>query len=70
MLLLEGSLKYRDQFSAMVVHVFLFTDLILITKATKNKHMIVKPVSTGHCTEHTSSGPLRKVTFRVRWSFT
>ena len=34
-LMLEGSLKYRDHASKMVAHVFLFTDMLLITKPRK-----------------------------------
>lgn len=45
-LMLEGTLKYRDHTSRMVAHVFLFTDMLLITKMRKgDKFSIERPVS-------------------------
>ena len=45
-LMLEGNLKFRDTSSKMVAHVFLFTDLLLITRAKKGgeRFNIEKPV--------------------------
>ncbi|CAI8017381.1 Pleckstrin homology domain-containing family G member 5 [Geodia barretti] len=44
-LMLEGNLKFRDTSSKMVAHVFLFTDLLLITRPKKGgeRFNIVRP---------------------------
>ena len=46
-LMLEGSLKFRDHSSKMVAHIFLFTDMLLITKPRRggDKYSIARPVS-------------------------
>lgn len=46
-LMLEGGLKYRDHSTRMVAHIFLFTDMILITKAKRggDKFTVERPVS-------------------------
>ena len=47
-LVLEGNLKFRDHSAKMVAHIFLFTDLLLITRAKRggDKFNIERPVGS------------------------